>query len=67
MVEEKKKETQNLQEQFKSTTFKHLPKIDTNYKQAMKSKNEWLIKITKEKVKKGKGRVIVSPIESPFC
>lgn len=67
MVEENKEETQNIQEQLKSTTFKHLPESDTYYRQVMKSKNEWLTKLIKNKVKEGKESVIGSPVESPFC
>jgi len=67
MVEENKKETQDFQEQFKLTTFRHLPESDTDSRQAMKFKNEWLIKLVKRQGEEGKERVIGSPVESLFC
>jgi len=47
MVEKNKEETQNPQEHLKLTNFRHLLESNTDYRQAMKSKNEWLIKFIK--------------------
>ena len=64
MVEENKKETQNIQEQLKLTTFKHLQKSDNDYRQAMKSKNGWLIKLVKRQgeEREGKGHRLPSGV-----
>ena len=64
MVKENKKEIQNLQKQLKLTIFKHLPNNDNDYKQAMKSKNQWLIKFVKRQGegREGKGHMLPSGV-----
>jgi len=56
MVEKSKEKTQNLQEQLKSITFKHLPESDTDYRQARMSKNEWLIKLVRRQGEESEGK-----------
>lgn len=61
MVEKNKEKTKNLQEQLKSTTFKHLPESETDYRQAMKSKNVWLIKLVKRQGEEREGKGLSLP------
>ena len=56
MGKKNKEKTQNIQEQLKSTTFKHLLESETDYRQAMKSKNEWLIKLVKRQGEEMEGK-----------
>ena len=68
MVEEKDKEIQNFQKQLKLTIFRHLRDNDTDYKQAMKSKNQWLTKLVEiqGEGKEGKGHRLPSGVANLF-